>query len=141
MLEERIIGESNDITVALNSSDRCSCSWFLSTIVSGLVAVVMLLLVSIVLFVLFFARRDLIRFNCDSPANLTACDEDVRVFGAAVPGPVFPTLTAVIGALAALATALIGHLTAFHAFLSKVSIDVLLLFYSCNYSLQGNDNV
>ena len=30
VLEERIIGESNDNTVALNSSDRCSCSWFLS---------------------------------------------------------------------------------------------------------------
>jgi len=93
---------------------RCSfltfvCRWFLTTIFSGLLGAVMLLLYNLALFILFFADRDSLRYNCGYPSNTSACDETLRVFGGAVPDPVFPILTAILGVLACIAVLLLGH--------------------------------
>jgi len=91
--------------------------WFLTTIFSGLLGAVMLLLYNLALFILFFADRDSLRYNCGYPSNTSACDETLRIFGGAVPDPVFPTLTAILGVLACIAVLLLGHLSAFHVYL------------------------
>ena len=95
------------------------CRWFLTTIFSGLLGAVLLLLYNVALFIVFFADRESLRYNCDFPSNSSACDATLKIFGGAIPDPVFPTLTAIFGVLAFIAMLLLGHLSAFHVFLSK----------------------
>ena len=81
----------------------------------------MLLLYNTALFILYFAGRNNLRYNCNFPSNSSACNETLRIFGAAMPDPVFPILTAILGILALIAVVLVGHLTTFHLYLSKLS--------------------
>ena len=67
----------------------------------------------------YLVDRDLLRYDCDHPYNLSLCDPEFRIFSAAMPHEVFPTLCAVIAVLSAVATLLDGHLTAFHVYLSE----------------------
>ena len=74
---------------------------------------------SVVFFILFFAARDQLHYFCNVPGNSSACDPGLRILGALVPDPVFPTVTAVLAVLAVIGILLIGHLTCFHFYLSK----------------------
>ena len=92
----------------------------------------MLLLYNLALFILFFADRDSLRYNCGYPSNTSACDTTLRIFGGAVPDPVFPTLTAILGVLACIAVLLLGHLSAFHVYLSKhLGLILVRTTYTC----------
>lgn len=98
--------------------------WFIVSITSGLFGTFLTVCLSLSLFVLFFADRDSLRYSCDrEDHNITECDPQLRVFGAPVPDPLFPTFIAIIGLLAVVTLTLMGHLTAFHFYLSK--------FYFC----------
>ena len=94
--------------------------WFLATIFSALLGAILLLLYSSSLFVVYLVDRDLLRYDCPHPTNLSACDSDFRVFGAVMPHQVFPTLCAVIAVLCAVAVILDGHLCGLHIYLSKL---------------------
>ena len=96
-----------------------SVRWFIVTLVSALLGVVMEVIVCLALFVTFFAARDQLRYFCDVPGNTTACDSTLRILAIAVPDPVFPTAVAALGLLAVLGIGLIGHLTVFHFYLSE----------------------
>ena len=96
-----------------------SSRWFMVTIVTGLIGVVMEAIASIVFFIVFFAARDQLRYFCNVPGNASACDPGLKILGASVPDPVFPSVTAVLALLAVIAIMLIGHLTCFHFYLSK----------------------
>lgn len=102
--------------------------WFLVTVVSALIGVVMMLLLSLTLFVMFFAARDTVRFLCDQPLNISLCDPNLRMFGGLIPDPVFPTVTIILAILSFIATLLVGHLTCFHLYLSEL-VSVLVLRY------------
>uniref|UniRef100_A0A1X7TAK9 Protein S-acyltransferase n=1 Tax=Amphimedon queenslandica TaxID=400682 RepID=A0A1X7TAK9_AMPQE len=56
-------------------------------------------------------------YSCSATFNVTGCDSILRLFGAPVPDPVFPTVTALIGLLSAIATLLLAHLVGFHCFI------------------------
>ena len=108
------------------------CRWFLTTIFSGLLGAVLLLLYNVALFIIFFVDRESLRYNCNYPSNLSACDATLRIFGVAIPDPVFPTLTAIFGVLAFIAVLLLGHLSAFHVFLCKHLWLILVgMVYEC----------
>jgi hypothetical protein len=79
----------------------------------------LLFLYCLAFFIVYFADRDSVRFNCPHPTNLTACDDTLRVLGAAMPDVLFPIFLAVLGALALIAIGLIGQLSGFHIYLSK----------------------
>ena len=93
--------------------------WFIATISSALLGAVMLLVYNAALFILYFAGRDNLRYDCNFPSNSSACNETLRIFGTAMPDAVFPVLTAILGVLALIAVVLVGHLTVFHFYLSK----------------------
>lgn len=78
-----------------------------------------MLLYNTALFILYFAGRDNLRYDCNFPSNSSACNETLRIFGTAMPDAVFPVLTAILGILALIAVVLVGHLTVFHFYLSK----------------------
>ena len=93
--------------------------WFIATISSAFLGAVMMLLYNTALFILYFAGRDNLRYDCNFPSNSSACNETLRIFGTAMPDAVFPVLTAILGILALIAVVLVGHLTVFHFYLSK----------------------
>ena len=108
-----------------------SCfSWFLVTLFSALFASMLLFLYCLAFFVLYFADRESIVFNCPHPMNLTACDPVLRVLGGPIPDVVFPIFLAVLGVLALIAIGLIGHLTGYHVYLSKSRVLSLSLSLS-----------
>ena len=112
-----------------------SFRWFITTLVSALAGAVLLFLYNLSLFIFFFADRESLRYGCDRPTNVSSCDATLRVFSVAVPDPVFPTITAVMSVLGGVAILLIGHLTAFHLYLSEFATHTnLWSFYS---SLEG----
>ena len=112
-----------------------SFRWFITTLVSALAGAVLLFCFNLALFILFFADRESLRYGCDRPTNVSSCDATLRVFSVAVPDPVFPTITAVMSVLGGVAILLIGHLTAFHLYLSEFDTRThLWSFYS---SLEG----
>ena len=90
------------------------------TLFSALLAAVLLFLYCLAFFILYFADRESVRFNCSNPTNLTACDLTLRVLGGRIPDEVFPVFLAVLGVLAVIAIGLIGHLSGFHIYLSKL---------------------
>ena len=85
-----------------------------------LIGSLLLFLYNVALFILFFADRDRLRYDCFNPTNISSCDDTLRVLGAAVPDPVFPTLVAVLGLLSVIALILVGHLSCFHVYLCKL---------------------
>lgn len=93
----------------------------MSTIWSALVLCILFSLFSASLFILYFAGRDLLRFNCDSPSNITVCDPTLRVLGGTIPDPLFPVFSAIFGAASLIGIGLLGHLALFHVYLSKRS--------------------
>ena len=114
--------------------------WFLVSISSGLISTILNFLLSLIFFILFFSDRSLIRYSCDQPFNVTGCDDVLRLFGAQVPDPVFPTIHSIIVLVSAVTTLLLGHLVLFHCFISKhmyntciiiiiIIIIILLLVY------------
>ena len=93
--------------------------YFIVSISSGLIGSFLNLLLLIILFIIFFADRSLIRYYCHAPYNVTGCDSTLRLFGAPIPDPLFPTVNGVIGLVSGVSTVLLGHLLAFHSLLSK----------------------
>ena len=88
-------------------------------ITSGLLGVLSLTITSTVFFILFFAARDNVQYYCDIVVNITECNDALRIFGLAIPDPLFPTVTVVIGIIATIAVVLLGYLTCFHFYLSE----------------------
>ena len=94
--------------------------WFFITVLSALLGSVMMLLLSLTLFVMFFAKRDGVRFLCDQPLNVTSCDPVLKMFGGVIPDAVFPTSTIIMAVLSFVATLLLGYLASFHVYLSEL---------------------
>lgn len=94
---------------------------------SALVGLTLFLLYSVALFVVYFIGEDasLLRFNCNFPSNLTACDPSLGILGFRLPNqanPVLPSLCATCAVLALVGLIFLGHLAAFHVYLSTISI-------------------
>ena len=92
--------------------------------VSALIGVTLFLLFSLSLFIVYFVDEDasLLRFNCHSSFNLTACDPSLGILGFRLPAranPVFPSLCAFCVVLSLIGLLLLGHLTLFHLYLSE----------------------
>ena len=105
----------------LNHTHTHTHRWFLVTVFSALLACILLLIYTLCLFITFFSAREHIRYACSDHffSTNSSCDDSIRLFGAEVPDPVFPTLLAVIGLLAAVGVVMIGYLASFHTYLSK----------------------
>lgn len=116
------------------------------TVFSALVACILLLMFTLSLFISFFTARDKLRFNCadhfflstNSSSSSSSCSETIRLFGAAVPDPVFPVTVAVIGVLALLGVGMISYLALFHVYLSEIMCLLLILVIAP--SLNPNTN-
>ena len=93
------------------------------SITSGLLGTSLNLFFAFSLFVLFFADRDSLRYSCDFSTNITACDPDLRILGAVVPEFVFPVCTGIVCLFAIITVALLGQLTIFHYYLSKLQAE------------------
>ena len=78
-----------------------------------------MLLLSLTFFVMFFAKKDRVRFLCDQPLNVTSCDPKLKMFGGPIPDAMFPTITIIMAILSLLATLLLGYLAFFHVYLSE----------------------
>ena len=101
---------------------------------SALMACILLLVFTLSLFVTFFSDRGALRYACSDHflSSNTSCSGRVRVFGAEVPDPVFPSLVAAIGLLALVGVAMIGYLATFHMYLSKNHIYIrIIIKYTC----------
>ena len=101
---------------------------------SALMACILLLVFTLSLFVTFFSDRGALRYACSDHflSSNTSCSGHVRVFGAEVPDPVFPSLVAAIGLLALVGVAMIGYLATFHMYLSKNHIYIrIIIKYTC----------
>ena len=92
--------------------------YFIVTITSGLIGAVFAALISLIFFIIFFASRENLRYFCDLHQNISSCDDTLKILGAAVPDPLFPTATVILFVLAVAATCLLSHLTFFHYYLS-----------------------
>ena len=90
-------------------------------IVTALLGALCLTISSSIFSILFFANRHSIVYYCQN-TNVTVCvnTTSLRILGATVPDPVFPTVTIVLMVLGAVATLLLGHLTFFHFYLSEL---------------------
>ena len=91
----------------------------MATVWFALISILLLFLYSFSLFVLFFAdKENSLRFNCNSPSNLTACDPALRVLGVVIPDPLFPILCGILVLLSLIGMGFLGHLAGFHLYLS-----------------------
>lgn len=117
-----------DVYVCVMDIYLCVCvwsRWFFTTVWCGIVALSSLLFLSVSLFVVFFAERDFISFNCNVLRNFTACPTDIRLLGGVVPDPVFPVVCALIALACLVCVGFLGHLGCFHIYLSEWSDQTL----------------
>ena len=104
------------------------CSWFLSSVWTAIIGLLLFFLYALSLLVVYFIGEDasLLRYNCPFPGNLSACDPDLHVLGVELPtqaNPVLPALCAVSAVLALIGLGFLVHLASFHIYLSESHTD------------------